>query len=453
MNPEYMRRAIELAKRGEGRVSPNPLVGCVVVKDEKVIAQGWHDHYGGFHAERNALTGVPRDVTEGADLYVTLEPCCHHGKTPPCTDIIIEKGIKRVFVGSDDPNPLVAGGGFAALRAAGIEVQTHVLKDECDSINEVFFHYISTKTPFVVMKYAMTLDGKINLGDRFTSDVFDGSPLWTVGEDTEGKKPAGSGGVRITGDEAQAHVHLLRKRYSSIMVGVGTVLADDPMLNYRQEVLIGFGAGLVSEALSSEDKDSSQAGVGAGSDPGEILPEAGVSDRVESEADFDYNPTRIIVDSHLRTPVGSRIVQTAKDIPTIIAYVDTEMRGQISSGVGNVSASDRMYALAEAGVRLMPVESDGRGHVSLSDLLKKLGADGIDSILVEGGSSLHGSFMDNRLINRVYAYISPRLFGGQMSLSPVGGIGVADADEAMRLADVEMLHLGDDICITGKTIW
>lgn len=421
MNPEYMRRAIELAKRGEGRVSPNPLVGCVAVKDEKVIAQGWHDHYGGFHAERNALTGVPRDVTEGADLYVTLEPCCHHGKTPPCTDIIIEKGIKRVFVGSDDPNPLVAGGGFAALRAAGIEVQTHVLKDECDSINEVFFHYISTKTPFVVMKYAMTLDGKINLGDRFTSDVSDGSPLWTVGEDTEGKKTAGSGGVRITGDEAQAHVHLLRKRYSSIMVGVGTVLADDPMLNYRQEVLTGFGAG--------------------------------VSDRVESEADFDYNPTRIIVDSHLRTPVGSRIVQTAKDIPTIIAYVDTEMRGQASSGVGNVSASDRMSELAEAGVRLMPVESDGHGHVSLSDLLKKLGADGIDSILVEGGSSLHGSFMDNRLINRVYAYISPRLFGGQMSLSPVGGIGVADADEAMRLADVEMLHLGDDICITGKTIW
>lgn len=421
MNPEYMRRAIELAKRGEGRVSPNPLVGCVAVKDEKVIAQGWHDHYGGFHAERNALTGVPRDVTGGADLYVTLEPCCHHGKTPPCTDIIIEKGIKRVFVGSDDPNPLVAGGGFAALRAAGIEVQTHVLKDECDSINEVFFHYISTKTPFVVMKYAMTLDGKINLGDRFTSDVSDGSPLWTVGEDTEGKKTAGSGGVRITGDEAQAHVHLLRKRYSSIMVGVGTVLADDPMLNYRQEVLTGFGAG--------------------------------VSDRVESEADFDYNPTRIIVDSHLRTPVGSRIVQTAKDIPTIIAYVDTEMRGQASSGVGNVSASDRMSELAEAGVRLMPVESDGHGHVSLSDLLKKLGADGIDSILVEGGSSLHGSFMDNRLINRVYAYISPRLFGGQMSLSPVGGIGVADADEAMRLADVEMLHLGDDICITGKTIW
>ncbi len=421
MNPEYMRRAIELAKRGEGRVSPNPLVGCVAVKDEKVIAQGWHDHYGGFHAERNALTGVPRDVTGGADLYVTLEPCCHHGKTPPCTDIIIEKGIKRVFVGSDDPNPLVAGGGFAALRAAGIEVQTHVLKDECDSINEVFFHYISTKTPFVVMKYAMTLDGKINLGDRFTSDVSDGSPLWTVGEDTEGKKTAGSGGVRITGDEAQAHVHLLRKRYSSIMVGVGTVLADDPMLNYRQEVLTGFGAG--------------------------------VSDRVESEADFDYNPTRIIVDSHLRTPVGSRIVQTAKDIPTIIAYVDTEMRGQISSGFGNVSASDRMSALAEAGVRLMPVESDGHGHVSLFDLLKKMGADGIDSILVEGGSSLHGSFMDNRLINRVYAYISPRLFGGQMSLSPVGGIGVADADEAMRLADVEMLHLGDDICITGKTSW
>jgi diaminohydroxyphosphoribosylaminopyrimidine deaminase/5-amino-6-(5-phosphoribosylamino)uracil reductase len=146
-------------------------------------------------------------------------------------------------------------------------------------------------------------------------------------------------------------------------------------------------------------------------------------------------------------------VQTAKDIPTIIAYVDTEMRGQASSGVGNVSASDRMSALAEAGVRLMPVESDGRGHVSLSDLLKKLGADGIDSILVEGGSALHGSFMDNRLINRVYAYISPRLFGGEASLSPVGGIGITDSDEALRLADVEMLQLGEDLCITGKAVW
>ena len=161
MNPKYMKRAIELAKKGIGYTNPNPIVGCVVVKNDEIISEGYHEKIGGFHAERNALTNCKEDTT-GAELYVTLEPCCHYGKTPPCTEIIIEKNIKKVYVGSMDPNKLVAGKGVKILEENGIEVECGVLKDECDKLNEVFFHYITNKTPYVVMKYAMTMDGNVN---------------------------------------------------------------------------------------------------------------------------------------------------------------------------------------------------------------------------------------------------------------------------------------------------
>ena len=157
---EYMRRALALAQRGAGHVNPNPMVGCVIVKDGKIIGEGWHEHIGGLHAERNAFAHCTEDCT-GADLYVTLEPCCHWGRTPPCTDAVIEHKIGRVFVGCLDPNPLVAGKGAQILRDAGIAVETGVCEDECRRVNEVFFHYITHKTPFVTLKYAMTLDGKI----------------------------------------------------------------------------------------------------------------------------------------------------------------------------------------------------------------------------------------------------------------------------------------------------
>lgn len=238
-----MKIAIDEAKKGIGYTSPNPVVGAVVVKDGKIISKDYHHKCGEFHAERNAL--LKCDDASGADLYVTLEPCCHQGKTPPCTDIIIEKGIKRVFMGSSDPNPLVAGKGKEILEKHGIEVITGVMKDECDSLNEVFFHYITTKTPYVVMKYAMTADGKIA--------TVTGASKW------------------ITGEEARNSVHYDRHRYSGIMAGIGTVLADDPMLNCRI--------------------------------PGGV------------------DPVRIICDSSLRTPLESNIVKTAGEIPTIIATV------------------------------------------------------------------------------------------------------------------------------------
>ena len=205
---EYMRRAAALARRGIGHVNPNPLVGAVIVKDGRIIGEGYHAFYGGLHAERAAFESLTESA-EGACMYVTLEPCCHHGKQPPCTDAIIEHKISKVFVGSDDPNKFVAGKGIEILRNAGIEVETGVLKDECDALNPVFFHYITTGMPYVVMKYAMTLDGKIACET--------GESRW------------------VTGEEARHNVHKMRGMLSGIMAGINTVIADNPSLTCRIE--------------------------------------------------------------------------------------------------------------------------------------------------------------------------------------------------------------------------
>lgn len=205
---KFMAYAVELAKKGEGFINPNPVVGAVIVKDGKIIGKGYHKKYGGLHAERNALNSC-RESPKGAEMYVTLEPCCHYGKTPPCTEAIIEAGISKVIVGSKDPNPKVCGKGAAKLRAAGIAVEEGVLKETCDGLNDVFFHYITSKTPYVAMKYAMTADGKI----------------------------ASAGGLSrwITGEGARRHAHCLRNKYSGVMAGIGTVLKDDPLLTCRIE--------------------------------------------------------------------------------------------------------------------------------------------------------------------------------------------------------------------------
>lgn len=205
---DYMRRAIELAKKGNGFVNPNPLVGAVIVKDGKIIAEGYHARYGELHAERSAIKALD-EPAEGATIYVTLEPCCHYGKQPPCTDAIIEQKIARVVIGSRDPNPKVAGKGAKILRDAGVTVEEDFLREECDALNPVFFHYITTKTPYVVMKYAMTADGKIATKT--------GASKW------------------ITGEKAREYVHSMRGTYMGIMAGINTVLLDNPMLNARIE--------------------------------------------------------------------------------------------------------------------------------------------------------------------------------------------------------------------------
>ena len=309
LNESYMRRAIELAKNGTGYVSPNPLVGAVIVKDGEVIGEGYHARCGDLHAERNALKNCKKDPA-GADLYVTLEPCCHQGRTPPCTEAILEAKIKRVIIGSRDPNPKVAGKGAAILREHGVEVFEDFLKEECDGLNDIFFHYITTKTPYVAIKYAMTLDGKIA--------AVTGESKW------------------ITDVPAREHVHQLRHRYRGILVGIGTVLKDDPMLNCRL----------------CEGRD----------------------------------PIRIICDSHLRIPMDSQIVKTAKHVPTIIACTDGE--------------AEKRKALAEAGAELLVLPAED-GHVSLKHLMIRLGEKEIDSILAEGGGMIHYSLLKEGLAQRV----------------------------------------------------
>ena len=359
---EYMRRALELARKGEGHTSPNPMVGCVVVKDGRIISEGYHEKYGEFHAERNALTRCTED-TAGADLYVTLEPCCHQGKTPPCTDIIIEKKIARVFVGSMDSNPLVAGKGVQILRDHGIYVETGILDAECRKLNEVFYHYIATKTPFVVMKYAMTLDGKIACAT--------GDSKW------------------VTGEIARTQVHRMRGRYRGIMVGIGTVLADDPMLNCRVE--------------------------------------GGV------------DPVRIICDSNLRIPTESQIVKTASDIETIVACSQEALESE--------RRQEKIRRLKEAGIQIIGTE--GAHGVNLVELMKKLGGQNIDSILLEGGGTLNASALEDGIVNKVYAYIAGKLIGGMDARSPVEGMGIDRMADAITLQNVEIEKLGDDFCIVG----
>ena len=296
----YMRRAIELAANGEGYVNPNPMVGAVIVKDGRIIGEGYHERYGALHAERNAIASL-NEPAEGADIYVTLEPCCHHGKTPPCTEAIIENGIKRVIIGSRDPNPLVAGKGVKQLEDAGIEVIQDFLRDECDELNPVFFKYITTHKPYVVLKYAMTMDGKVATRS--------GASKW------------------ITGEESRAHVQRLRNKYMAIMAGIGTVLADDPMLNVRIEGL--------------------------------------------------NSPVRVICDSKLKIPTGSNIVKTAGDIRTIVAHsvrddaLERELEDKgielkyLPGSDGRVDVSALITWLGEEGIDSVLVEGGGTLNYSL----------------------------------------------------------------------------------------
>lgn len=373
---EYMRRAIELARMGAGRVNPNPLVGAVIVKDERVIGEGYHRKYGDLHAERDAFSHLTEDAA-GADMYVTLEPCCHYGKQPPCVDAIIEHGIKRVYCGSDDPNEKVAGGGFKKLREAGIEVIPHVLKKEADSLNDVFFHYIVNKTPYVVIKYAMTMDGKI------ATEC--GESKW------------------ITGETSRNYVQSLRNRLTGIMVGIGTVLQDDPMLNCR-------------------------------------IPEG-------------RNPVRIICDSNLRIPVSSKIIRTADDIKTIVVSA-VSASDSVGAAFYRKQKEEKEYKLRKeqlisAGACIIETTSTD-GHVNLPELMIKLGEMQIDGILLEGGGNLNYSALQAGIVREIQAFMAPKIFGGAGRYNPVTGPGVMLPAEAYIFNLVDIKRFDDDILIIYK---
>lgn len=358
MEQQFMRQAIALAKQGAGWTNPNPLVGAVIVKDGVVIGQGYHRKYGEPHAEVNAVRSAVQDIT-GATVYVTLEPCSHYGKTPPCADLLIEKKVGKVVIGSADPNPLVAGRGAQRLRDAGITVVENFLREECDAINRVFFHYITTKKPYVVMKTAMSLDGKIAAPN--------GESKW------------------ITGELARADVQQLRHRLAGIMAGIHTVLVDNPQLTCRLE----NGA----------------------------------------------NPTRIIVDSHLRIPLTANVLQNQAENQTIIACTEG-------------ADAEKIAALEQLGAAVVLCkEQDGR--VDLQDLMGKLGERKIDSILLEGGSTLNDSALRQNIVQEVITYIAPKLIGGAESKTPVGGAGVAHLSDAAILTDLQCEKIGDDWKLTG----
>lgn len=355
---EYMRLALELAKKGMGYVNPNPMVGAVIVKNGKIIGKGWHQKCGELHAERNAFADCTEDC-EGASIYVTLEPCCHYGRTPPCTEAIIEHKIKRVIVGSYDPNPLVAGKGLQALRDHGIEVTEGVLKEECDRLNEIFMHYITSGLPFVTMKYAMTADGKIA--------AYTGKSKW------------------ITGEAARERVQYERLRHSAIMIGSATVIADDPMLTCR-------------------------------------LPNG-------------RDPMRIVCDSKLRIPTKCRIVQTAKEIPTVIATCSDDPQ--------------RVSEYEKFGCRIIKTSSDS-GKVDLRELMKLLGAEKTDSVFLEGGAELNWSALKSGIISKVQTYIAPKLFGGAAAKTPIGGVGVDEPNAAFMLENCEISKIGEDFLIESR---
>ena len=354
----FMREALRIARNAEGRTSPNPLVGAVIVRDGIIVAEGWHRKAGTPHAEVHALRMVG-DLAKGATLYVTLEPCAHVGRTGPCAVAVRDAGIRRVVVAMSDPNPLVAGKGLKILRDAGVEVTVGVCEAEARQLNEVFLHWITTGRPFVVLKTAMTLDGKIATAA--------GASKW------------------ITGEAARLRVHELRDRYDAILAGIGTALADDPSLTTR-------------------------------------LP-----DRTGK------NPVRIIVDSNARLPLTSHVV--------------TDGLAQTIVAVTEAAPEERVAALRAHGVDVLTC---GRGpHVDLAQLMQELGRREIASVLVEGGGTVNFSLLAAGLVDKVHAFVAPKIVGGRTAKTPVEGEGFAQLADSVQLTQLTAESVGGDVLLTG----
>ncbi len=371
MHRSYMRRALTLAAMGLGRTAPNPAVGAVVVKDTKIIGEGYHSAAGQPHAEVLALQEAG-DAARGADIYVTLEPCCHHGRTPPCTEAVVAAGIRRVFYACEDPNPQVAGGGHSALVAAGCEVFQGPLGNSAKQLNRAYFKHKATGLPYVTLKMAMTLDGRVAMAD--------GSSQW------------------ITGPEARRAVHEMRSQVQLVMVGVGTVLADDPSLTTR----LGEGC---------------------------------------------HCSGALIVDSSARTP------PTAKALSRTRAGSPSHAEGQRADGTECLVAccegadAGRIEALRQAGAKVLTVpEKDGR--VDLGALMRQLGASDVISILCEGGPTLAAALIREALADEVVFFVAPKLLG--QGPGPVADLEIGELADAARLEIVETRRVGPDLMIRGR---
>ena len=358
----YMRRALDLAQRALGTTSPNPAVGAVLVHDGHMVGEGFTQPAGQAHAEVVALRQAG-DQARGATLYTTMEPCCHYGRTAPCTQAIIEAGVSEVHFSLTDPNPLVAGKGKRDLEEAGIRVVVGEGAEASQRVKEAYFKFITTGLPFVTAKFAASLDGKIATRS--------GDTRW------------------ITGEAARRRAHLLRATADAVMVGIGTVLADDPQLTARDE-------------------------------EGRPLPR---------------QPLRTIVDSSGRTPTAAQLFQEPGQVLLAGAHVSQE----------------RANALKHRGTELVQLPAED-GSVDLKALLALLGQREVTSVLVEGGGTLLGSLFDQVLVNKVVAFIAPVIIGGASATSAVGGHGSATLAEALRLRDVQTEHLGEDLMVVGYPV-
>ncbi len=359
----FMKIALEIAKKGEGYTSPNPMVGAVVVKRGQVIGKGYHKRYGGKHAEVSALESACVS-TNGATLYVTLEPCNHYGKTPPCVPYIVKKGIKRVVISMIDPNPIVSGRGVKALRDEGISVSVGVLEEEAKILNEYYIKYITTKLPFVVMKTAMTLDGKIAVSSK--------------------KKEY------LIGKKGLLEVHKLRWKTDSILVGINTILNDNPQLTARVGKKIKF-------------------------------------------------PYRIILDTNLRIPENAKVCEQAIDGKTIVVCSKSASAGKIK----------RLSAL---GCKIMKSKINKKGRIILKELMNQLAKINISSVLIEGGGEVNFSALQEGVVDKIYIFIAPLIVGGRTAPTLVAGEVFNSIKEAFRVKDLKIRKVGEDIILEGKYI-
>lgn len=357
-----MRYALQLASRGLGSVEPNPPVGAVVVDQHlNLLGEGWHQRFGGPHAEVHALAAAGR-LAQGATLYCTLEPCSHHGKTPPCAPALIAAGIRRVVIGTSDPAPHVDGRGIALLRQGGIEVEVGVLEWEARRLIAPFRRLMLEGLPWVHAKWAMSLDGRIA--------THTGDSQW------------------ISNEQSRAKAHELRGRCDAIIVGISTVLHDDPQLTARPA-----GARVAM---------------------------------------------RVVIDSQARTPLTSRLVCSAREVPVLIATSPN-------------APDDRVESLRAAGLEVLPfagTDSDPT-RPAMRRLLEELGRRRMTHVLIEGGAGVVGSAFDGGWVNECHVFIAPRVIGGQQALSPVGGVGTAWIKDVSSLSHVQVTPLGDNFYLQG----
>ena len=359
----YMKLALRLAAKGRGRTSPNPMVGAVVVADGRIVGQGYHRRAGGPHAEVFALREAGGQAA-GASLYVTLEPCCHTNKrTPPCAPLIEESGVQRVVIAQIDPNPLVSGRGIRRLRRAGLRVDTGCCAEDARRLNRVYSHWMKTGRPFVILKTGMTLDAKIATAS--------GESQW------------------ITGESARRDAHRLRSETDAVVVGVGTVLTDDPMLTARR------------------------------------------SERPPTLA--SRQPIRIVLDSRLRIPGKARVLSRLQDAHTLVATT-------------KMAPPRKLTQLRRNGVDVLVLPSRDR-RVSLNDLCRQLGRLGIRTLLIEGGSTVNAAFLRSGLIDRIVLYVAPLLLGGDDAKGLIGGVAPKRLRDGVPLDEVTIRRTGRDMVI------